>query len=127
MIELKFYTRPFHKQKYGGWIYDAKGNFVFQFEGDFDDKGMYKEGYKELIENIIFSLNDINHNPVSNLKLELKNGIELYRNDKLFILIRGWGNLTGVGAHNFSGEKASKIQDDFVKWLLWKITSQHNP
>ena len=121
MKELNFYTRPFHQSKYSGRVYDAKGNFVFQFEGDYDDKGNYKEGYKELTEKIIFALNDVNFNPVPNLKLELKGAIELYKDGKLFVLIRGWGGLTGVGGHNFSGEKASKIQDDFVKYLLYKV------
>ena len=32
---------------------------------------------------------------------------------KPFILIRDWGNLTGVGAHNLPAEKAAQIQDDF--------------
>ena len=118
---LNFYTRPFHQQKYGGWVYDAKGNFVFQFEGDYDDKGNYAEGYKELTEKIIFSLNSIEREPIDGLKLILKNAIEIYKDEKLFVLIRGWGNLTGIGAHNFSGEKASKIQDDFVKWFLHRV------
>lgn len=119
--ELKFYTRPFHQSKYSGWVYDAKGNFVFQFEGDFDEKGNYKEGYKELTKHIIFALNDVDRNTIPDFSLILKDGIELYKDGKLFILIRGWGNLTGIGAHNFSSEKASEIQDDFVKWLLYKI------
>lgn len=121
MKELNFYTRPFHQAKYSGWVYDAKGNFVFQFEGDYDEKGNYKKGYKELTENIIFSLNDVNHSPVPNLKLKLKDDIELYKDGKLFILIRGCGGLTGIGGHNFDSEKASKIQDDFVQYLLYKV------
>lgn len=116
-MELNFYTRPFHKAKYSGFVYDAKGNFVFQFEGDYDEKG----DYKELTENIIFALNDVDHSPLENLKLELKTKIELYKDDKLFILIRGWGGLTGIGGHNFSSKKAAKIQDDFVKYFLYKV------
>ena len=45
-MELNFYARPFHQAKYSGWVYDAKGNFVFQFEGDYDEKDNYKEGYR---------------------------------------------------------------------------------
>ena len=119
---LNFYTRPFREAKYSGWVYDAKGNFVFEFEGDFDDKGNYVEGYKELCEKVIFSINAIERDPVEGLNLTLFSPIELLRNDKPFITIRGWGNLTGIGAHNFSGEKAEKIQDDFVQWLLYRLT-----
>ena len=123
-MELNFYTRPFHQEKYSGWVYDAKDNFVFQFEGDYDEKGNYKEGYRELTENIIFSLNDVDHKPLENLELELKNNIELYKDDKLFITIRGWGGLTGIGGHNFSSEKASKIQDDFVKYFIYNVCNK---
>lgn len=121
MKTLNFYTTPFHKNKYSGWVYDAKWNFVFQFEGDFDEKGNYAKGYEELTDKILFSLNDINHSPLENFNLELKNAIELYREEKLFILIRGWGNLTGIGWHNFDSEKASKIQYDFVEYFLYKV------
>jgi hypothetical protein len=120
-LSLNFYTRPFKYDGHSGWVRDARGNFVFEFEGDFDDNGNYAKGFKELVEQIMFSLNDINISPIEGLKLTLENGIEIYKDDKLFILIRGWGNLTGIGAHNFSGEKASKIQDDFVKWFFHRV------
>jgi len=41
-----------------------------------------------------------------------------------FILIRGWGNLTGIGGYNFDSEKASKIQDDFRDWIIYKLTKK---
>jgi hypothetical protein len=44
------------------------------------------------------------------------------RDNELFILIRGWGNLTGTGAHHFSEEKAVKIQDDFRDWIIYKLS-----
>lgn len=122
-LKLEFYKQPFHIAKYGGWVYDAKDNFVFQFEGDFDVKGNYKKGYKELCQKIIDCLNDNNSKPIESLELELKNAIEIYKEGKLFILIRGWGNLTGIGAHNFSSDKASKIQDDFVSWFLSRVSA----
>ena len=121
-MELNFYTRPFRKCKYSGWVYDARDNFVFQFEPRFDTKGSYLEGEKEMQEKIIFSLNAIDHEPVTELNLVLKNPIEIYNvKDHHLITIRGWGNLTGVGAHNFPAEKAEKIQDDFVQYLLYKL------
>lgn len=39
--------------------------------------------------------------------------------DKL--LIRGWGNLTGQGAHNLSNEEAIKVQNDFAKWIVEQL------
>ena len=45
-------------------------------------------------------------------------------NDLPFILIRGWGNLIGIGGYNFDMEKASKIQDDFRDWIIYKLSTQ---
>jgi len=113
MEQLNFYTRPFHIPKYGSWVYDAKGNFVFQFE--FKDK--------ELREKVIFSLNAIDYDPLKDLNLSIgTDPNEILNNNSLFITIRGWGNLTGIGANNFSSEKAAKIQDDFRDWIIQKIS-----
>ena len=120
-MELSFYKQPFHKPKYGSWIYDANGNFVFQFESEFDDKGEYTKGCLELQDRVIKSLNSNKHEPVDELNLSLK-CIEIKNNSKLFITIRGWGNLTGTGAHNFPVEKAVKIQDDFAAWIIYKLS-----
>lgn len=119
--KLNFYKQPFYKAKYGSWVYDKNNNFIFQLEPEFNKQGNYAEGWVELQEKVIFSLNAVDREPIPGLKLELQNGIEIYKDKRLFILIRGWGNLTGIGAHNFSGEKAAKIQDDLVKWILYKL------
>jgi len=111
-MDLQFYTRPFHKAQYGGWVYDAKGNFVFQFET------------KEFRESVIFSLNAIDSDPLKFLNLSISSDPnEILNNGFPFITIRGWGNLTGTGANNFSAEKASKIQDDFRDWIIFKLTT----
>ena len=121
---LLFYKQPFHKAKYGNWVYDANSNFVFQFEHEYDEKGNHVEGCIELEDKIIKSLNSETQEPMSELKLSLHDAIEIKNHGKLLILIRGWGNLTGVGAHNLSTEKASKIQDDFAAWIIYKLTGE---
>ena len=107
-----FYTRPFYMTEYGRQVYDAKDNFVFEFE-----KGVSKDLQKETI----FSLNALNHEPISNLKLSVLDAIEILNDGQKFICIRGLGNLTGTGGYHFSQEKAAKIQDDFVKYFLYKV------
>lgn len=124
---LYFYEQPFHQAKYGSWVYDGKQNFVFQFDEveNFDDKGFYLEGIKDLRKEVIFSLNSINHEPIAKLKLTIgSDPCEILNNGFLFITIRGWGDLTGTGANNFSSEKASKIQDDFANWIIYKLSPQ---
>jgi hypothetical protein len=132
-MELKFYNRPFHQPKYGGWVYDAKSNFVFQFDEvkKYDEKGNYlnglKElGIKELRQEVIFSLNALDNEHIEGLELSInpKDPTEIYNKGKSFIRIRGWGNLTGIGGYNFDLEKASKIQDDFRDWIIYKLTQK---
>lgn len=110
-----FYTRPFYMTEYGRQVYDAKNNFVFEFE-----KGVSKDLQKETI----FSLNALNHEPISNLKLSVLDAIEILNDGQKFICIRGWGNLTGTGGYHFSQEKAAKIQDNFRDWIIDKISTQ---
>lgn len=119
-MELQFYKQPFRMAKYSSWVYDADHNFVFQFENDYDERGEYLPEQVKLFEEIIFALNDVEHAPIPGVTLTVKDSIEIYHEDVHIITIRGWGNLTGVGAHNLSGDVASKIQDDFVQWLLWR-------
>lgn len=124
-MQLKFYNRPFHRAKYGTWVYDAKSNFVFQFENKYDEKGEYIDGVKELQQEVIFSLNALDSEPIKGLNLSIDPNDEcmILNNDIPFIMIRGWGNLTGIGGYNFDSEKASNIQDDFRDWIIYKLTN----
>lgn len=119
---LSFYKQPFRKAQYGTWVYDANENFVFQFQRKYDENGNHAEGCIELEDRIIKSLNSKNQEIIPELKLMLRDAIEIKNHGKLLILIRGWGNLTGIGAHNFPVEKAAKIQDDFAAWVIYKLT-----
>lgn len=128
MKELFFYKQPFHQPKYGTWVYDANFNFVFQFDEvkRYDEKGNYLKGVKELRAEIIKSLNSPKHLPIEalNLSFNPKDPIAILNHGEPFITIRGWGNLTGTGSHHFSEEKASKIQDDFRDWLIYKLSKK---
>lgn len=47
--------------------------------------------------------------------------------DKLYvkgslIMVRGWGTLIGSGGYNLTPTEASKIQDDFIQWVVDTIT-----
>ena len=109
-----FYTRPFKMYEYGRQVYDAKHNFVFEFE-----KGVSKE----LQQEVIFSLNALYNEPIKELKLSFLDAIEILNDGQKFICIRGWGNLTGIGGYHFTSEKASKIQDDFRDWIIYKLST----
>lgn len=123
-MELKFYNRPF-EETYSR-VYDAKNNFSFQFENRFDDKGKHIESQIELQKQVIFSLNALDNEPIDglNLSIDAKNETLILNNGLPFILIRGWGNLTGIGGYHFDVQKASKIQDDLRDWIIYKLTKK---
>ena len=124
MKHLEFYNKPFYQAEYGKFVYDGKHNMVFQFDevNKYDEKGAYLDGVKELRQEVIFSLNSINHEPIKALDLSIgRDDCEILNHGLLFITIRGWGNLTGVGGYSFSSQKASKIQDEFRDWIIYKL------
>lgn len=43
--------------------------------------------------------------------------------DLVFIIVRGWGNLTGPGGHNLPEEKAAEIQDEFGEYIIKRLTA----
>jgi hypothetical protein len=104
------YGFPFHEAKYGSWVYDAKGNFIFQFEFTGEDTR------KKVLDIINGDLEEYNRQEV-----KMDNGV-IFVNDNPFILIRGWGNLTGVGAYNLDGDYAAKIQDTLAEYITEKLS-----
>lgn len=114
--ELSFrdlYQFPFHQAKYGSWVYDANSNFIFQFE--FDNKDTREKAVAIL--NGEFESNKDN-------KFVHEDGMIYLEKDgerKEFILIRGWGSLTGTGSYNLDGEYAGKIQDTLAEYIVEKL------
>ena len=103
------YQLPLEDQH--GWIYDQKGNFVFQFLID------NEEMEKKLLDVINGKKN------LTNLDLVFKHeqGQVVDKSGLPIILIRGWGNLTGTGAMNLSVEEASNIQDTFADFIVERL------
>lgn len=110
------YQFPFHQAKYGSWVYDENSNFIFQFQ--MNNKTTQESCIKILNGEI---------NPTKENKFVHKDGmIYLDKDEELheFILIRGWGNLTGTGSYNLDGEYAGKIQDTLAEYIVQKLNKQ---
>ena len=118
MTYKDIYQLPLHKLKYGSWVYDEKGNFVFQFERQYDEKGDYAEGWLEFEDKIINKLNGDKLITFDEDFKSEKNDICIYYKEIHVITIRGWGNLTGTGAHNLPVEDATNIQDTFRDFII---------
>lgn len=106
------YKLPLYQEDLGSQVYDAERNFVFQFE----------ELSKEEEQALINVLND--DTPLDEpmeVFFNQANGEIFNKNEVLIITIRGWGNLTGIGAHNLSSDDACSIQDTFGQWIVNKL------
>jgi hypothetical protein len=108
------YTFPFHQAKYGNWVYDADSNFIFQF--------LFNN--EETRSKTISILNDEFKSEKENKFVHEDGTIYFYKDGELkeFILIRGWGNLTGTGGYNLDGEYAGRIQDTLAEYIVEKLT-----
>lgn len=116
MENITFWNPPF--ERYYRCVYDAEGDFCFRFtfeSGDYD-----KDEEKQ--QTIIDILNDKTNRKLTN-KLEIVDGYKIYMDGSPFIMIRGWGRLTGLGAGGLwlDHDVARKIQDDFAKWIVDKL------
>lgn len=108
-MELYFYKQPFYTVEYSNRVYDDNDNFMFQIES----------GPKSTI---IKLLNEVERVPnKASLTIDKEDPGMILNYGDPFILIRGWGNLTGIGAHNLPAEEAAKIQDNLRDWIMWKL------
>lgn len=110
------YKFPLYVEHYIGWVHDADDQFVFQFED-----GLKREDRSGIVEVI----NGTRVMPETKFQFVHINGqIIEAGSDTVIITIRGWGNLTGIGAHNLSGEEAANIQDTFADYIVEQLNNQ---
>lgn len=107
------YEFPFRKDNVIDWVYDNKGNFIFQFITD-----------REENQNKILSILNGEEEANNNNEYIYENGyIDLVKDGERhpLILIRGWGNLTGGGSYGLDEEYAAKIQDTLAEYIISKL------
>ena len=112
------YKFPLRNNELCGWVYDSADNFVFQFEPRFNNKGDFQDGWQDFETQVLDALNG--KQPMKGGQpYHFKEG-EIFRanDNKAVITIRGWGNLTGIGAHNLPAEDAANIQDTFGNFIV---------
>ena len=89
---------------------------MFDFETEDYEKNL------EIKEEVIEILNGKIDKKITS-KLKIVDGYKIYMNNKPFITIRGWGYLTECGGgFSLDPDVAKKTQDDFVKWIIDKLT-----
>lgn len=105
------YEFPLRVDEWGGYIFDSKNQMVAQFEIDF----------MPTMNSIIDILNKAKE---PNIKHHFEHNSGMISEGKRnYILIRGWGNLTGTSAHNLPEEEAANIQDTFAEFIVERLNS----
>lgn len=107
---------PFVKDEIGTWIYDSERNFLFQFEIPWSNQGMIDKLLSVINGETIFT-ND-------KLRFRHEGGYILDNLDQKIILIRGWGNLTGIGGLNLPEEQARNIQDTLAEFIVERLNKR---
>lgn len=108
-----YYRLPLELDEVVNWVWDSNGSFVFQFE--FDDKDKQK-----------VLLNVINGKQTLDSEVTFKHESGHIKSDdgQKFILIRGWGTLTGTGGFNLEVEKAAYVQDTFAEFIVEQLNKK---
>jgi len=94
---------------YSSYAWTNKGDMALTF----DDDVMREEALA-----IVDTINGEANETIPNLKFD---GVDFFDGDTYIFCIRGWGNLTGIGGHNFSHERAEKIQDAFRDYVYEQL------
>lgn len=109
------YELPF-KLQIGIRVLDSKNQFAFQFL-TFDD---------DMNGKILDIINGGKNNIKDSMTFVHKNGYITTDKGGSLILIRGWGNLTGVGGHNMPREDAMNVQDTLAEYIVEKLNNKNN-
>lgn len=106
---------------YGAGKVFANGHMAFDFAYKwlYPDCAEISEDKQDLVVDILNGKNDTK----LDLSLTYSNGI-IYAQEREFIIIRGWGYLTGCGGLNLDQTEAAIIQDQFAIYIINKLTIQ---
>lgn len=109
------YKLPLSVDKWDGRVYDNIDNFVFQFQAG-------NENFQEYVLDVING--DKEGDPTCRYRYEDQQVLDCF--GIAVILIRGWGNLTGIGGFNLSSEEAVNIQDTFGEFIASRLSTNED-
>lgn len=102
-------------------VLTVDNEMAFQFCEEDDTNSIYlsNETKKEILHAINNNLKIQQYFP--DLSIE---GSLIKSGSKVLIILRGWGNLTGIGGHNLRADKAKSIQNQFALYIINCLTKQ---
>lgn len=116
-IFRKFYKLPLYVDNFcESYVWTSDNEMAFNYL----DCNKIDSGELSEINNIVGKLN--NNNTIQfDATLNEKDNTIININGIPKIMIRGWGNLTAPSCHNLSIEDATKVQNNFIDWIIKKL------
>jgi len=109
MIDFrKIYCAPFYTDSYGSYIWTANDQMAFMND---DDRVDEKD-----IQPIVDKMNGFSADKFENIKKLDEETILI--NDKIRLVVRGFGHLTSSHGLNLNFEDAVQVQSDFITWTI---------
>ena len=105
-----YFILPFHADENGSYIWDAKGNMV-------------ANGSMKINQKIVDILNDKVESTTKS-PVHYYNGCIFNSNDKIILILRGWGHLTGIGGYHLNAEDAIEVINQLGKFIEEKLNHE---
>ena len=105
------------------YIWTKKGGMALMFE---DKKEFEREDFQKAISEVVNGNLDRRAIPyLTEHTFKYKeNATIVDEKDEVFLIVRGWGHLTGCGGLNLPVDKASAIQDEFGQYVVDKLNGK---
>lgn len=111
-------------------VFTKEGDMAF----DFPMRMIYPNGFTITDSAKVFIVGVLNGTrDLSEMGMDLKLNynpddttiyVDIDGEQREFIIVRGWGNLTGIGGMNLPEEEAAEIQDAFGNYIVESLTKK---
>lgn len=115
----QYWPGPYTIDSYCHYIFDSNHHMVMD---SICDPGV--DNSKVHIENLFDTI--FNDKPSKDDGMYSRTHDAIFRNNKPFMLIRGWGYLTGTGGLKLTPEEATFIQDCLGDYIVNKLNDKHH-
>ena len=120
----KIYELPLARRGFMVFTKEYEKAFDFPFPLLFKNCYQFTDEQKDDIvrklngEQIAFAFSDLRYNPDNTIVYVKQFGVE-----KEFIVVRGWGHLTGTGGLNLPPDQAAAIQNAFGEYIVKTLST----
>ena len=117
-----YYKFPLKKERGYRNVYTVEHHLAFQFPYINDTNHFVLSDHdQEIVTKVINGDGKLSHFYAGHFEYNKGN---ILLEGKVFIIVRGWGMLTGVGAYKLPFDDAGEIQDEFGQYITEKLNQK---